>query len=67
MLMKAWRTIEAVTVPASRRRNGSTERNAIRIPAQPRARYSETTTAAPNQPSSSPMIAKMKSLVASGR
>ena len=65
MLMNAWRHSQAVIPAASSAPNVSGAPSAIRIPVR-QTTNSPTTMAAPTSPSSSPMIAKMKSLLAFG-
>ena len=67
MLMNAWRQSQAVMPAASRAPNVSGARIAVRIPARARTRNRVITAAAPTNPNSSPMIAKMKSFQAFGR
>src|SRR6185437_4461973 len=66
MLITAWPTIQAVIAADSRRLNVSGARRATLRPAKARPPYSAVTHNVPTRPSSSPMIAKMKSLVDSG-
>ena len=67
MLRKACPTSHTVVVADTSTRNGSTERAEIRSPTQASTPNSAITRPAPSKPSSSPMIAKMKSLWALGR
>jgi hypothetical protein len=66
MLTTAWTTIHAVSPAAARRANRSGTRRAIRSPAKASPPYRKVTHTVPTRPSSSPMMAKMKSLVDSG-
>jgi hypothetical protein len=66
MLTTAWTTIQAVMPVAARRANRSGTRRAIRRPAKASPPYMAVTHSVPTSPSSSPMVAKMKSLVDSG-
>ena len=66
MLTTAWTTIHAVMPVAARRANRSGTRLAIRSPAKASPPYRTVTHSVPMSPSSSPMMAKMKSLVDSG-
>jgi len=67
MLMNACRQSQAVIPVASRAPNVSGARSAVRIPAKARMPKRAMTIAAPTNPNSSPMIAKMKSFQAFGR
>src|SRR5581483_8072427 len=64
MFTKACTHSHVVMPTAMRRPNGSSARNAMRMPRNPSATNRPTTRAAPNRPSSSAMIAKMKSVCA---
>ena len=66
MLMAAWTTIHAVMAVAAMRQNMSGTRRAILRPAKASPPYRMVTHSVPTSPSSSPMMAKMKSLVDSG-
>ena len=58
----------SVVKPAARRfPNGSRQRSATRNPAYANAQYAAMTRAAPTSPSSSPIVAKIMSVCASGR
>ena len=65
-LTKVWMQIQAVIPPESSVPKRSGARSDARIPRQPRKVKATTTAAVPIRPSSSPMIAKMKSVWASG-
>lgn len=67
MLMIACAVINTVIVEVISLRKGSSDRRAIRIPMSIRPTNNAMTTKAPMSPSSSPTIAKMKSLCAFGR
>jgi hypothetical protein len=67
MLMKAWKHSQIVIPAASSAPNVSGARRAVLIPALARIRNRAMTIAAPTNPNSSPMIAKMKSFHAFGR
>ncbi len=67
MLMIACSAMSMVMVAAMSERNGSVTRVAIRRPTQVNMANRAITRPAPRYPSSSPMIAKMKSLCAFGR
>ena len=67
MLMSACPTSHAVSAAATSRANGSAERCATRMPPYARTPNSTTTSSVPTRPSSSPMIARMKSVCALGR
>ena len=66
MLTAACTTIQAVMAVAPRRQNMSGTRRAILRPAKARPPYIMVTHSVPTSPSSSPMMAKMKSVVDSG-
>jgi hypothetical protein len=66
MLTTACSTIQAVIAVAARRQNTSGTRRATRRPAKASPPYSAVTHIVPTRPSSSPMMAKMKSDVDSG-
>src|SRR5262249_28333685 len=66
MFTIAWPTIQMVAPAAARRMKVSSARRATRRPAKARPPYSSATHSVPTSPSSSPMIAKMKSVVSSG-
>ena len=66
-LMNTWPITQAVAVAVSSLRNGSAERLAIRMPVKANTPNSPSRPAAPMKPSSSPTMAKMKSLWAFGR
>ena len=67
ILMNAWRQSQAVIPAARSAPNVSGARIAVRIPAQASTKKRVITAAAPTNPNSSPMIAKMKSFQAFGR
>ena len=66
MLTSAWPMIQAVTPAVAIRTKGSSLRTASRKQAQASTANSASTASVPTRPSSSPMIAKMKSVCASG-
>ena len=66
MLIAACTTIHAVMAVAPRRENMSGTRRAILSPAKARPPYRTVTHSVPMSPNSSPMMAKMKSVVDSG-
>ena len=66
MLMKAWMQIQPTIPPASRAPKASGARIEARTPRQPSRKKAVMTARQPMSPSSSPMIAKMKSVWASG-
>ena len=66
MLTVACMTIHAVMAAAPRRQKTSGARRAIRSPAKASPPYRKVTHSVPTSPSSSPMMAKMKSVVDSG-
>ncbi len=66
MLTVASITTQAVMAVAASRANISGTRRAIRSPAKASPPYRAVTHSVPMSPSSSPMVAKMKSLVDSG-
>jgi hypothetical protein len=65
-LMNACMQIHEVMPPASRAPNRSGARSEARTPRHARKRNAPSTATVPIRPSSSPMIAKMKSVCASG-
>ena len=66
MLIAACTTTQAVMAVAPRRQNMSGTRRAILRPAKASPPYKMVTHSVPTSPSSSPMMAKMKSVVDSG-
>jgi hypothetical protein len=66
MLIAACTTTQAVMAVAPRRQNMSGTRRAIRSPAKASPPYRKVTHNVPTSPSSSPMMAKIKSVVDSG-
>ena len=66
-LIAAWPHTSTVRPAASRLPKGSLQLSAIRRPKYANAPYAAMTAAAPMSPSSSPMIAKIMSVCASGR
>ena len=67
MLISAWPTIQIVAPPARRTPRRSGAFRAALIPRQAKPRKSSSTRRVPTSPNSSPMIAKIKSVWASGR
>ncbi|SLG54694.1 Uncharacterised protein [Mycobacteroides abscessus subsp. abscessus] len=67
MLMKDWPIIHSPAVAVIMRKNGSALRRAIRIAVYAKTPNRASTPMQPTNPSSSPMMAKMKSLCAFGR
>ncbi len=67
MLRNAWAMNQPVMPMATSMLKRSAACRAVRKPYTPRARNRATTRTAPISPSSSPMMAKMKSVWASGR
>ena len=67
ILMNAWLTIQQVMPMARKRPKRSGARAAVRIPRKASAPKRPTTRRLPIRPSSSPMMAKMKSVWALGR
>jgi hypothetical protein len=66
-LISAWPHTRVVSPAASRLPNGSLQRSAIRIPVYAKTANAPMTTVVPSSPSSSPTIAKIMSVCASGR
>ena len=67
MLKKACYRIDVVMPKATSRAKGSVQRKAVRSPRAPNIANKITIDMAPMNPSSSAMLAKMKSVAASGR
>ncbi len=67
MFITAWTPIMIVRPPATSLANRSEADNAILIPAHTSTPNAAMTEMVPSSPSSSPMIAKMKSVCAAGR
>jgi hypothetical protein len=63
----AWPQTRTVSPAARYFANGSRQASAIRVPAYAKTTYARTSSAIPNSPSSSPTIAPIMSVCASGR